>query len=93
VLGFVADSYYEPTRWQSYKSDGRAYFSISEVVDFRRHAWADIVNFDAEEIESFWNRVRDKVDVETELSETPWASLKFIIKDPDGYRLDFVGKK
>ena len=93
VLGFIADSYFEPTRWQSYKFAGRAYFSISEVADFRRQAWADIVNFDVEEIESYWNRVRDQVEVETELSETPWGSYKFIIKDLDGYRLGFVGKK
>ena len=33
VLGLVPDAYYEPTRWQSYKFDGRAYFAIIEVAD------------------------------------------------------------
>ena len=93
TLGFIADSYYEPTKWQSYKFDGRTYFSIIEVVGFRREAGADIVNFDVEEIEIFWDRVRDKVEVEAELSETPWGSYRFIIKDPDRHRLGFVGKK
>ena len=36
VLGFVPDAYYEPTRWQSYKFDGRAYFSIAELAGFQR---------------------------------------------------------
>jgi predicted enzyme related to lactoylglutathione lyase len=93
VLGFIPDSYYEPTRWQPYKFEGRAYFAIIEVPGLQRKAWADVVNFDVEEIASLWNRVRDKVEVEAELSETPWGSYRFIIKDPDGCRLGFAGKK
>jgi len=93
VLGFVPDAYYEPTHWQSYQFEGRAYFAIIEVLGLQRQAFADIVNFDVEEIESLWDRVRDKADVEAELSETPWGSYRFIIRDPDGHRLGFVGKK
>jgi uncharacterized glyoxalase superfamily protein PhnB len=84
VLGFMPDTYYEPTRWQPYKFEGRAYFAIIEVPGFRRSAASDVVNFDVPQIESLWNRVRDKVEVETELSETPWGSYRFIIRDPDG---------
>jgi catechol 2,3-dioxygenase-like lactoylglutathione lyase family enzyme len=93
VLGLVPDSYYEPTRWQPYKFDGRAYFAIIEVKGLQREAWSDIVNFGVEDIESLWDRVRDEVEVETELSETPWGSYKFVIRDPDGYRLGFAGQK
>jgi catechol 2,3-dioxygenase-like lactoylglutathione lyase family enzyme len=93
VLGFVPDAYYEPTRWQPYKFDGRAYFAIIEVPGLRREAWADVVNFDVDEIEVLWDRVRDKVEVETALSESPWGTYRFVIKDPDGYRLGFAGKK
>ena len=93
VLGFIPDTYYEPTRWQPYKFEGRAYFAIIEVPDLRREAWSDMINFDVEEIESLWDRVRDKAKVETELSETPWGSYKFVIQDPDGWRLGFAGKK
>ena len=60
---------------------------------FQRTAGSDIVNFDVQEIESLWNRIRDKVEVEAELGETPWGSYKFIIRDPDGCRLGFAGKK
>ena len=91
VLGFVPDSYYKPTRWQSYKFDGRAYLGIAEVVDFQRADSSDIINFDVPDVESLWNRVKDKVDVEMELSKTAWGSYKFVIKDLDGYRLGFVG--
>ena len=93
VLGFVPDAYYEPTRWQSYKFDGRAYLAIIEVAGFRRQAGGDMVNFDVEEIEALWDRVRNQVKVEAELSKTPWGSYKFVIKDPDGCRLGFVGKQ
>ncbi len=93
VLGFVPDAYYEPTRWQPYQFEGRAYFAIIEVADLRREASADVVNFDVEEIESLWARVRDKAEVEAELSESPWGSYRFVIRDPDGHRLGFVGKK
>ena len=91
VFGFVPDSYYEPTRWQSYKFEGRAYLGIAEVVDFQRADSSDIINFDVPDVESMWNRVKDKVDVEMELSKTAWGSYKFVIKDLDGYRLGFVG--
>lgn len=93
VLGFIPDAYYEPTKWQSFKFDGRTYFALIEVAGFQREAGADVVNFDVEEIEILWNRVRDKVEVEAALSETPWGSYRFIIKDPDGHRLGFVGEK
>jgi len=93
VLGFIPDAYYEPTRWQPYKFDGRAYFAIIEVPGFQRNAASDIINLDVPEIEPLWNRVRDKVEVEAELSETPWGSYRFIIRDPDGCRLGFAGKK
>ena len=93
VLGFGPDSYYEPTRWQSCEFDGRAYFAIIEVAGFQRVAGADMVNFDVEDVESLWVRVRGKVQVEAELSETPWGSFKFVIVDPDGNWLGFVGKR
>ena len=93
VLGFVPDAYYEPTRWQPYVFEGRAYFAIIEVPDLQRQAWSDMVNFGVEDVGALWDRVRDKAEVEAELSETPWGSYKFVVKDPDVYRLGFAGKK
>jgi catechol 2,3-dioxygenase-like lactoylglutathione lyase family enzyme len=93
VLGFIPGDYYAPTRWQAYKFEGRAYLALIEVPGFRRQAGGDIVNFDVEEVKALWDRVRDQVTAEAELAETPWGSFKFIVQDPDGYRLGFVGKK
>ena len=93
VLGFVPGDYYAPTRWQSYRFDGRAYLAIIEMPGLRREAGGDIVNFDVAEVAALWDRVRDKAEVEEPLTETPWGSVKFVIKDPDGNRLGFVEKK
>jgi hypothetical protein len=80
-------------RWQPYKFDGRMYFEIVEVTGFRPEAWSDIVNFDMDEIEVLWNRGRDKVDVDAELSKMPWGSYRLILQDPDGCQLGFAGKR
>jgi len=93
VLGFIPDVYYEPTRWQCYQFEGRAYFAIIEVEGFQREASANIVNFDVEEIEGFWDRIRDQVEVEEALGKTPYGTHRFVIKDPDGHRLGFAWKK
>ena len=93
VLGFVPDAYYAPTRWQPYKFEGRAYFAIIEVADLQRAPWADVVNFDVHDVASLWDRVRDRAEVEAELGETPWGSYRFIVRDPDGWRLGFAGQK
>ena len=57
ILGFEPDSYYEPTRWQCYKSEGRAYFGITEDTEYRRVDSRDIINFDVEDLEQFWKKI------------------------------------
>lgn len=93
ILGFEPDSYYEPTRWQCYHSEGRAYLGISEVSNYQKKESDDIINFDIENIEEFWEKIKEYVDVETELGKTSWGSYKFVIRDPDGNRLGFAEKK
>jgi catechol 2,3-dioxygenase-like lactoylglutathione lyase family enzyme len=93
VLGFEPDSFYEPTRWQSYRFAGRAYFAIGEVPGYETARSKHIVNFDVWEIEDYWDRIKDHVDIEEVLTETPWGSHKFVIQDPDGNRLGFVEKR
>jgi uncharacterized glyoxalase superfamily protein PhnB len=34
--------------------------------------------------------VKDSADVAEPLAETPYGTYKFVVKDPDGYRLGFV---
>lgn len=93
VLGFEPDSYYEPGRWQCYKSEGRAYLGITEVPEYQRDDSKDIINFDVDDIEELWKRIEHRCGIESRLEKTPWGSYKFVIRDPDGYRLGFCQKR
>ncbi|MFO8059043.1 MAG: VOC family protein [Bacillota bacterium] len=90
ILGFEPDISYEATRWQSYRLEGGGGFGIAEVPDLVRCDSADIVNFSVEDVRALWERVRERVPVEAPLSTTPWGTHKFVIRDPDGFRLGFV---
>jgi len=92
ILGFEPDAYYEPTRWQCYKSDGRAYLGIAEEPAYKWMDSKDILNFDVEDLEQLWKKVGEKCEVESPLGKTPWGSYKFVIRDPDGHRLGFCQK-
>jgi len=72
---------------------GRAYLGICEVSNYQRKESNDIINFDVENIEQFWEKIKEHVDVETELGKTSWGAYKFVIRDPDGNRLGFAEKR
>ena len=93
VLGFEPDAYYEPTRWQCYHSKGRAYLGLAELPGYCPVESSSIINFDVENIEEYWAAIKDRVEVEAPLEETPWGSLKFVIRDPDGNRLGFAARR
>jgi hypothetical protein len=40
-----------------------------------------------------WDKIKDRVEAEEELTKTPWGSYKFVIRYPDGNRLGFVEKR
>ena len=92
LLGFEPGEFYEPTRWQPY-SAGDTYFAIREIPDGTRPDTLDITNFDVEDVDELWDRVRDSAEVVEPLDMTPYGTYKFVVKDPGGYRLGFVGKK
>jgi len=89
VLGLEPDSYYEPTRWQSYASEGRAYFCITEETGLTRPVSKDIINFDVDDLDGLWARVKDACHVEMPLQTMPWGTRKFVLRDPDGLQLAF----
>ncbi len=89
VLGFEPGEYYEPTKWQPY-SFGDQYFAIRGVDTMRPHDDYDITNFELDDVESLWDRVKDSAEVAEPLAPTPYGTYKFVVKDPDGYRLGFV---
>ena len=92
LLGLEPGEFYEPTKWQPY-SVGDAYFAIREVPGCARHDALDITNFDVQDVEDLWNRVREPAHVLEPLDMTPYGTYKFVIADPSGYRLGFVGTK
>jgi predicted enzyme related to lactoylglutathione lyase len=92
VLGFAPGEYYAPTKWQPYEF-GDQYFAIREVDDKKPHDDFDITNFELDDVEGVWARVKDSVDVAEPLAETPYGTYKFVVKDPDGYRLGFVQRR
>jgi len=90
ILGFEPDFFYEQTKWQSYKLDGTAGFGIIETPRLKRIRNSDILNFRITGVEVLWNRIKDAVEVDTPLETTPYEILKFVIRDPDGFRIGFV---
>lgn len=91
VLGFRPGTFYEPTRWQPYYFNGQ-FFGIREEPDFVRLRSDDITNFQVDEIKVLWERCRTHAAVVETLALTPWSSYKFVVSDPDGYRLGFVAE-
>lgn len=91
LLGFSPRPYYEPTNWQSYDLNGQL-FGIREKEGFSRPESFDITNFELDDVDELWAKVKDEVVVIEELAQTPWGSYRFVIADPDGYQLAFVVK-
>ncbi len=90
ILGFEPDVYHEPTRWQSYVCEGRAFFGITEVPGHQRIPSQDIINFIVSDVQAMWERIEGQVQVETTPAMMPWGTFKMVIVDPDGYRLGFI---
>ncbi|HSW99550.1 MAG TPA: VOC family protein [Patescibacteria group bacterium] len=92
LLGFTLGDYWAPTNWQSYKFNDQL-FGIREKPGFKRAESFDITNFELDDVDSLWAKVKDKVKVVEKLAPTPWGSYRFVILDPDGYQLAFVAKQ
>ncbi|HSX31140.1 MAG TPA: VOC family protein [Candidatus Saccharimonadales bacterium] len=89
VLGFEPGEYYEPTKWQPYNF-GNQYLAIREVETLKPRGSLDITNFEVEDVEALWEKVKDAATVVEPLAPTPYGTYKFVVADPDGYRLGFV---
>lgn len=89
MLGFQPGEYYEPTKWQPYTFADQ-YFAIREVEAEKPHDDFDITNFELDDVEELWARVKDSAEIAEPLAPTPWCTYKFVVKDLDGSRLGFV---
>jgi predicted enzyme related to lactoylglutathione lyase len=92
ILGFVPGEYYSPTNWQPYMFNDQI-FGIRELHGYVRVQSYDITNFELDDVDNFWSKVQAKVKIIEKLAHTPWGSYRFVIEDPDGYRLAFVAIK
>lgn len=91
LLGFELGDDWPATKWQSFKF-GDQLFAIREKEGFLRTESFDITNFEVDDADSLWEKIKDKVEVVDKLAPTPWGSYRFVIKDPDGYQVAFVDK-
>ena len=89
VLGFEVDSCMpedNPT-YYDFKGDG-ACFSIG-LADGGKIYHGGRTNFEVENVDKLWEKIKDKVDVVEPVWDTPWGTRKFTIADPDGNELGF----
>lgn len=93
IIGFTFHSYYEPTEWVAYQMEDNVLFAIQEMKGFQRQNSVDMLDFYVDDIDSFWNRIKDRCAVVLPLERTPWGSYKFVVQDPDGFMLGFVKKE
>ncbi len=47
-------------------------------------------NFSVADVDHWWAKLRDRVEIVEPLFDTPYGTRKFTIKDPDGNELGFV---
>lgn len=48
------------------------------------------MNFEVDDVDGWWKRLRDDADVLEPLMDTEYGTRKFTIRDPDGNELGFV---
>jgi catechol 2,3-dioxygenase-like lactoylglutathione lyase family enzyme len=87
ILGFEPGPFYKPTNWQPYKFQEDVFFAIGLPPGS-----TDEISIIVDDIESFWMRVKEKVEVVHPLEKSPWGTYRFVIKDPDGHLLAFGQK-
>jgi len=89
VLGFQLDSTWPPEN-PNYADfvckTGTATFSI--MVDVKGASSARF-NFDVQDVDQEWQRLRDKTSIVETIHDTPYGTRKFAIEDLDGNVLGF----
>jgi uncharacterized glyoxalase superfamily protein PhnB len=88
ILGFENDGGWPPENptYYDFVSEDGAKFAIMEVKSDNSHGR---LNFQVDNVDELWNRLKDKVEIVEPLFDTPWGTRKFTIKDLDGSELRF----
>jgi len=89
ILGFEVETMYpaDNPNYAHFSSSEGACFSI--MVDINASSYGRF-NFRVEDLETFWDLLKDKVEVIEPLFTTDYGSTKFTIKDLDGNELGFT---
>jgi uncharacterized glyoxalase superfamily protein PhnB len=62
-------------------------FGIMEHEDYPSHGR---FNFKVDDVEAWWEKLKDQATVVEPYAITPWGVRKFTIADPDGNELAFI---
>ncbi len=92
VLGFECDGGWPPEKpaYMQFSAAEGAVFSIMEVNTGKSFGR---LNFEVENVDEFWARLKDQVEIVEPLFDTPYGTRKFTILDLDGNELGFVQAK
>ncbi|MDH8676924.1 VOC family protein [Fusibacter bizertensis] len=90
VLDFIVDGSWpiENPKYYDFVSESGATFAIMEVESAKSYGR---INFNVEDVDALWLKIKDKVDILEPLFDTPWGTRKFTILDLDGNELGFGG--
>lgn len=88
ILGLENDGGWplENPKYYDFVSAEGAKFAIMEVKDEKSHGR---LNFQVDNVDELWEKVKDKVEIVEPLFDTPWGTRKFTIMDLDGNELGF----
>jgi uncharacterized glyoxalase superfamily protein PhnB len=88
-LGFELDSVWSPETpvYADFNAQEGAVFSIGVAETGPSGAR---FNFAIEDVDAFWEQLKDKVEIVEQLYDTPYGTRKFTIRDLDGNELGFT---
>ena len=89
VLGVAAQGHWPPQDPTYVNFDvGPAQFALGRYDP--APATGARFNFEVDDVDAWWRRLGGEADVLEPLTNTPYGSRKFTIRDPDGNELGFV---
>ncbi|QHS21786.1 VOC family protein [Virgibacillus sp. MSP4-1] len=89
TLGFNVTGHWPPENpnYAHFETEKGAIFAIMEHEESPSRGR---FNFKVDNVDAYWEELKDKTEVVEELFNTPYGSRKFTIKDMDGNELGFV---
>lgn len=91
ILGFAIDNYEEDWGWASLSKDGiEIMFSLpNEHIPFEKATFTGSFYFNTDEVEEWWERLKDKATICYEIETFDYGMREFAIYDNNGYLLQF----